>query len=118
MKPEISNTHIDKEGNLWYGLTCHVDEVSYGDLAIYEEEEIYVFRAYMKFKMKKLRELGEDAFKARYLPVILYWAKRLASKQKLGVCGCKSDFFAEDGDNIVRDLCTIRITVECKTIII
>jgi hypothetical protein len=114
---EKSNTHVDKEGNLWYGLRCEVDEISYGDLAIYEdieEEVIHVFQAYMKFKMKKVRELGNDAFKERYSPVIVYWMRRLANKQRLKVIGGKSEFFTQDGDNIIRDLCTLRITVECE----
>lgn len=75
------------------------------------EKEIQRIHSYLRFKKDKIRD--RKAFRERYEPLFMYWSKRTSDKLGLHILSVKAQLFEQDGDNIVKNLVTLRLTMEC-----
>jgi hypothetical protein len=81
-----------------------MEEISYDDILKWDLPLVKSY--FLRFKAKKLKD---ESFKERYTPVLEFWAKRKIKRDNLNISGGNLHFFEQEGDNVVKDLVTLRL---------
>jgi uracil phosphoribosyltransferase len=80
-------------------------------LVVMAEKEIQKIQTYLRFKKDKISDY--EAFRERYEPLFMYLGKRTSNKLGLHILSVKAVLFEYDGDNVIKNLVTLRLTMEC-----
>lgn len=74
-------------------------------------KDLIVVDRFLRFKKNKLDNKKE--FKKRYTPVISFWVYRMVKELGYVFTGCEAQLFYQDGDNVIRNLVTLRVRIKC-----
>jgi hypothetical protein len=62
-------------------------------------------------RFKKEKTIDGELFRQRYVPIFDYLVKRVADSLSLPISSCKAQLFYQDGDNFMKKLVTLRLTI-------